>query len=349
MSLQLPQALAAPLSWTGVAAWPYDLDEDLLRAEGARYTAVAAQLRGSVRDTDAHASQVWRHNAGDGVDAYRSWMAENAPGDRANRLADAAELVGLALLTAAVAALLWKLGVIAQLVALVVAAARAVASPGAVLAAVARTRRALRTLLDDVVHFLARGVVEPMKRAMALLRTGAGRLRGRPADWDPLRAAANRDVNISAIRPRPGFRGSPFRNSTRPVWRRDSEPVYRSDTRHPDEIFSEGFRPKNPHNTDLNGYVAHLDERARNSAFVSTSYSDKIHLQWHEYGRQGWVYDIRTPGATGLRLPNSSYDEVVFPGGISPEYVMRARPYRVGRKGEVTVGEWLENPHAPPG
>ncbi|MFI7539036.1 hypothetical protein [Streptosporangium sp. NPDC049376] len=349
MSLQLPQALAAPLAWTGVAAWPEGFDEDLLHAEGTRYTAMAARLRGSVRDTDAYASQVWRDNTGDGVDAYRSWMAENAPADRANRLADAAELVGLALLTAAVATLLWKLGVIAQLVALVVVAARAVASPATLPAAVARTRRALRTLLDDIVRFLSRGVVEPMRRAMALLRTGAGRLRGRPADWDPLRAAANREVNISAIRPRPGFRGSPFRNSTRPVWRRDSEPVYRSDTRHPDEIFSAGFRPKNPHNTDLNGYVEHLDPSSRQTAYVSTSYSDRIHLQWHEYGRQGWVYDIRTPGGTGLRLPNSSYDEVVFPGGVSPEYVMRARPYQVSRKGDVTVGDWLENPHAKPG
>ncbi|TMR90418.1 scabin-related ADP-ribosyltransferase [Nonomuraea basaltis] len=355
MSLQLPQELATPLAWTGLAVWP-DSDEDAIHAEGARYLVLSAQLRQSAQDTESHQSHVFEQNSGDGVDAYRSWAERSAPADRANRLADALELVGLALLSAALIVLLWKLGVIAQLVALLIAVARAMAmvvtSPAASLAAVAArtaaTRTALRKLLDDIARFFSRGVADPLKRAVMLLRGGVGRLRGRPANWDPLKAAANRNVDISAIRPRPGFRGSPF-PSTRPVWRRDNRPVYRSDTRHPDEIFSQGLQPRNPVNTDLNGYVAFLDARARSSAFVSTSYNRNIQQWWHEYGRQGWVYEVRTPGGTGLRLPNSSYDEVVFPGGVAPDYITRARPYQVSRKGETTVGDWLDNPFARPG
>jgi hypothetical protein len=355
MSLQLSQELATPLAWTGLAVWP-DSDEDAIRAEGARYVLLSARLRQSAQDTEAHQSHVLERNSGDGVDAYRSWAERSAPVDRANRLADALELVGLALLTAALIVLLWKLGVIAQLVALLIgvasAMATAVVSPAASLAAVAArtaaTRTALRKLLDGIARFFSRGVVDPLKRAAMLLRVGVGRLRGRSANWDPLKVAANRHVDISAIRPRPRFRGSPF-SSTRPVWRRDNRPVYRSDTRHPDEIFSEGLQPRDPRNTDLNGYVAFLDARARSSAFVSTSYRPTTHQEWHEYGRQGWVYEVSTPGGTGLRLPHSSYDEVVFPGGVAPDYITRARPYEVSRKGETTVGDWLDNPHARPG
>ncbi|MFI6510913.1 WXG100 family type VII secretion target [Streptosporangium sp. NPDC050855] len=354
MSLRLPQELAVPLAWTGLVVWP-DSDEDAIRAEGTRYVMLAARLRRSAQDMEAHQRQVWERNSGDGVDAYRSWAERSAPVDRANRLADALELVGMALLTAALIVLLWKLGVIAQLVALLIAVARAAAtavvspaaSPAAVAARTAMTRVALRRLLDDVVRFFSRGVVDPLKRAVMLLRGGAGRLRGRPANWDPLRVAANRDVDLSAIRPRPGFRDSPFRG-TRPVWRRDDRPLYRSDTRHPDEIFSQGLQPRNPANTDLNGYVAFLDERARSSAFVGTSYNRDIHRWWHEYGRQGWVYEVSTPGGTGIRLPGSSYDEVVFPGGVAPDHITRARPYRMSRQGEMTVGDWLENPRVRP-
>ncbi|MGS2644628.1 scabin-related ADP-ribosyltransferase [Streptosporangium sp. G12] len=355
MSLQLPQELAVPLAWTGLVVWP-DSDEDAIRAQGTRYVMLSARLRRSAQDTEAHHSQVWERNSGDGVDAYRSWARRSAPADRLNRLADALELVGLALLSAASIVLLWKLGVIAQLVALLIAVTRAMAtavmSPAASLVAVAArtaaTRAALRRLLEEVARFFSRGVVDPLKRAVMLLRGGVGRLRGRPADWDPLKVAANRHVDVSAIRPRPRFRDS-LLPGTRPVWRTDDRPLYRSDTRHPDEIFSQGLQPRNPANTDLNGYVAFLDERARSSAFVGTSYNRDIHRWWHEYGSQGWVYEVSTPGGTGIRLPNSSYDEVVFPGGVAPDHITRARPYQMSRQGEMTVGEWLDNPRARPG
>ncbi|WP_460708774.1 polymorphic toxin-type HINT domain-containing protein, partial [Myceligenerans halotolerans] len=92
----------------------------------------------------------------------------------------------------------------------------------------------------------------------------------------------------------------------------DSCPLFRSDTRGPDEIFDTGFEPRGD-NMDL---LEHASGYSRDSGFVSTSTSESV-----ARGRGGNVYEIR--GVDGVDVnsefpgnPFSHELEIAVPGRI---------------------------------
>lgn len=63
-----------------------------------------------------------------------------------------------------------------------------------------------------------------------------------PEKPDPLAVAADRSVDVSEI-------------PANAVWRTSDEPLWRFDTRHPDQVFRDGFHPWDPSNTNLEDFV----------------------------------------------------------------------------------------------
>ena len=155
-----------------------------------------------------------------------------------------------------------------------------------------------------------------------------GRSHGYPDD--PLFAAANRDVDLDRITP-PGW-----------VRRTDERPIIRSDPRGPDEIFENGFQPRNvgpDGNYDLDRHITHNQP----GPFVSTSYGDEV-----TDGLEGeWRYDIDAPGGIDMRRSpgaraGDGEAEVAFPGGIDRRFIQGAQLYGPG---DQPVGPYRVNPH----
>ncbi|WP_411139025.1 putative T7SS-secreted protein [Streptomyces sp. C10] len=154
---------------------------------------------------------------------------------------------------------------------------------------------------------------------------GAGR------DLDPddprsLPAAADNSVDVDSI-------------SHKPVWREDHEPLYRNDNRHPQEIFDQGFHPRDPSNADLYGYV----EGNQASAFVGTT--KDADANWLTKYR----YEVDAPGGIDVNqtLPSNKYrdeQEIAFPGGIDRKHIKGAWELLP----DGTKGEWMPNPQYEP-
>jgi hypothetical protein len=123
------------------------------------------------------------------------------------------------------------------------------------------------------------------------------------------------------------------------MFRQDNHPLYRYDTRGPNEIFREGFRPRSgklPKSLRL--YQAVLHTGSEGTAFVSTSRSPGDYLpDWAilnpaaaaKYGFTGQVafrYKITAPGGIDLiaSLGTTAFhgqQEVIFWKGIRPEFI----------------------------
>ncbi|MFJ3952873.1 putative T7SS-secreted protein [Streptomyces libani] len=154
---------------------------------------------------------------------------------------------------------------------------------------------------------------------------GAGR------DLDPddprsLPAAVDKSVDIDSM-------------SHKPVWREDHEPLYRNDNRHPEEIFDQGFHPRDTSNADLYGYV----EGNQASAFVGTT--KDADADWLTKYR----YEVDAPGGIDVNqtLPNNKYrgeEEIAFAGGIDRRHIKGAWEILPGG----TKGEWMPNPQYEP-
>ena len=95
------------------------------------------------------------------------------------------------------------------------------------------------------------------------------------------------------------------------------ETLFRSDTRHPDEIFETGFEARG-NNMDL---MQHISGWSRDSGFVSTSRS-----RAHATGRTGNTYEVRADGrdanAEFPGNPHADEMEVAVPGKINPECIV---------------------------
>jgi hypothetical protein len=107
--------------------------------------------------------------------------------------------------------------------------------------------------------------------------------------------------------------------------------LYRGDSRHPNEVFPEGFKPFGS-NKDPLQHISGED----GSGLIPTTSSPKIARE--EYGPNGWVYKIRPqpgaipanplirannlPGATDF-LPDHEW---LVPNDIKPEDIEWARP-----------------------
>jgi hypothetical protein len=126
------------------------------------------------------------------------------------------------------------------------------------------------------------------------------------------------------------------------VHRTDNDPLVRTDRRHPDEIFTEGFQPKDPKgNNDLQVHV----DQALPGNLVSTS------RDLEGVGRYPWKYDIDAPGgidinATATRYgnvePNWPENEIAFPGGIAPGNIRGAQQYDTF---DEPIGSYVHNPN----
>ncbi|MCX4638168.1 hypothetical protein OG775_24110 [Streptomyces platensis] len=172
---------------------------------------------------------------------------------------------------------------------------------------------------DDVAEHADDGGEHPDDPA------GAGR------DLDPddprsLPAAADKSVDVDSI-------------SHKPVWREDHEPLYRNDNRHPQEIFDQGFHPRDTSNADLYGYV----EGNQSSAFVGTT--KDADADWLTKYR----YEVDAPGGIDVNqtLPNNKYrgeEEIAFAGGIDRRHIKGAWEILPGG----TKGEWMPNPQYEP-
>jgi len=142
------------------------------------------------------------------------------------------------------------------------------------------------------------------------------------AQVDRLAVAVDRSVNVDAITPTP-------------VWRETAEPLFRFDNRAPEQIFGEGFGPRNPANTDMLGYVKNNDP----SAFVGTTRNEV--LDWGTKFR----YQVDAPGGIDVnqtldKVYFPAEQEIAFPGGIQPQFIKGA--HTLGPGG--APGEWIPNP-----
>ncbi|MET9437992.1 putative T7SS-secreted protein [Streptomyces sp. NPDC006551] len=127
-----------------------------------------------------------------------------------------------------------------------------------------------------------------------------------PTVHDKLHAAADRSVDVSKI-------------PDHAQWRTTDEPLWRNDDRAPDEIFRDGFKPWNNHNTDLDGYVRNNDH----SVYVGTTRDPD--LGWGSRYR----YDIDAPGGIDVNasIPDNIFaneKEIAFPGGVRTENIKGA-------------------------
>lgn len=129
-------------------------------------------------------------------------------------------------------------------------------------------------------------------------------------------------------------------------WRDDRNYLYRVDDRGDDEIWTNGFQPKDPANFDLNDYVT----TNKDSAFVSTSTRQDI---WHQQADRNYMYVIDARGGIDVNasVPQhlfQSQDEIALPGGVSGSRVIgRYRLYTDPETGRRELSPEFElNPYA---
>jgi uncharacterized protein YukE len=160
--------------------------------------------------------------------------------------------------------------------------------------------------------------------AALMLLPGAGKLFRTAVEagrGERLVAATDR-INVRGITPRA-------------VWRDTSEPLWRFDSRSPDQVFRDGFRPRKTSNTNLATYV----QQNRASAFVGTTRNET--LRWNAQFR----YEIHAPGGVDVNatLDNVYFpheQEIAFPGGIQAQFVKGAHVVLP----DGSMGAWIPNP-----
>ncbi|MCW2902100.1 MAG: hypothetical protein JWO67_4365, partial [Streptosporangiaceae bacterium] len=118
----------------------------------------------------------------------------------------------------------------------------------------------------------------------------------------------------------------------RPVYRRDDEPLYRWDSRPPEVIFSEGFRPRSdtlPKSLRL--YQKWLDR----SGVVSATRSREPDVVSPRLNSDGFTYRYTLTAPGGIDMVATlnvnaypSMQEVIFWKGIRPKYIERVEVFR---------------------
>nr|WP_156056400.1 hypothetical protein [Streptosporangium roseum] len=347
MAVMLPAGLETAFGMLGVP-WPTE-DEDGLRDCATAYRSCANTITADVIPGTRGAVQfAAADNAGDDVDALTAFWADyHREGDDSAHLSSLATTLhaladthdGFATLVEILKkVLIVAAGIVAAILAWAVAAAAftfgmaAVQARTAVFGSRVFAQRAVAVFRRELGRFfgrtLARGVAARLRRILAAKSPNQLRMRfgGRP---DPLRAAANRNVNVKAITPAP-------------VWRTDRLVLRRADDRHPDEVFGPGFHPRRPDNTDLESHL-----RFEESAFVSTTrLSNPMDIFPTRY-----LYDVDAPGGIdltqtmGTALRTGHQQEVAFPGGVEGRFIKGARPYDAATE---TFGDYVNNPHYRP-
>ncbi|MFE5565014.1 hypothetical protein ACFQ68_08485 [Amycolatopsis japonica] len=132
-----------------------------------------------------------------------------------------------------------------------------------------------------------------------------------------------------------------------PVWRSTAEPLYRLENREPAEVFESGFSPWDTEGGqyDIPSYVAVNQP----SPFVSTTYREDMYQEWNKR----WQYVIDAPwgidvnASIGNTHDYAGQEEVVFPGGVAPEFIQGVREIISGDDGK-TLGPLIPNPNFRP-
>ncbi|MQS06917.1 scabin-related ADP-ribosyltransferase [Streptomyces alkaliphilus] len=98
-------------------------------------------------------------------------------------------------------------------------------------------------------------------------------------------------------------------------------PLYRSDTRGPDEIFESGFESRGG-NMDL---LEHASGYSRDSGYISTTTSESVAIR-----RGGNVYEIRGVGGVDVNkeFPGNPYAherEIAIPGRVDASCIVACR------------------------
>ncbi|MBB4937914.1 hypothetical protein FHR32_002219 [Streptosporangium album] len=289
------------------------------------------------RDGDDLAVRFTSRNTGEGVDAFHAdWTGEESVSSHVGDLAEAARLVGVALLAAAVVVLAYKLGIIAALIGLLVRLVTASILPGGAVAAVVAERAVLNRLRNKIVELLQRVVGRPFARAAE--RLGRPLIRT-PRRWpahllrDRTQAAADRSFDPDDIVPRDV------------VWRTERRILGRYDSRGPDRIFEEGFQPQGDE-LDLHEFI-----HGHPGGFVSTSRDINLIVRARHNGFYRYLVDV--PGGIDVRRsarvntylrPIRTEREVAVPGGIDRRYIVGAQRYRGGGM----FDPFIPNPHYSP-
>jgi hypothetical protein len=185
VGLELPSELTEPLGWVGLI-WP-QADEDKLFEAGQQWFLFGQALRPIVDNADAAVKPVWSDaGAGDdaAVNSFEQWWTDDqGPTVRLADDATAAEIIGGALVVFAGITLALKLGFIAQLIALAVEVAQAIAAAFATFGAttaeipgwVALTRGVCRTLIKQVVEHVQTIIKDILEKARNLFKKLASR------------------------------------------------------------------------------------------------------------------------------------------------------------------------------
>ncbi|KJQ53315.1 scabin-related ADP-ribosyltransferase [Microbacterium sp. SA39] len=120
---------------------------------------------------------------------------------------------------------------------------------------------------------------------------------------------------------------------------------FRTDDRTPENIFADGFRPRDPSRTDLEQYVLYNVP----SNFVGTSKDPTLYLRPPiPTPDPGYRYVIQDPGNgvdVNQAFPNNPYAsefEVAYPGGIPTEFIVGAQ--RIGDD-RTSLGDFIPNPN----
>ncbi|MDP4505748.1 scabin-related ADP-ribosyltransferase [Nonomuraea turcica] len=344
MGLQPPPELATLLNV--VFSWPL-IDEVVLYEAGTRWISFAVTAVRVSSTAATHAARTVERNDGEGVRSFGGEWSDTA--ERSGDAIAAALLIGAALQLSAMIVLAMKVALIVVLVRLAMNLSRlatasgptAGASLAAVPTVVAGARTAAREIIRKMVDLLERGALRLFARASALLRkprakVGAGAIPPGKRPPTPVRdpdnyleAAADKSVDVRSITPYP-------------IWRRDREPVYRASDSSPDEIFEQGFHPRDPSMTNLSDHVL----KSRPSAFVGTSTRMDIDAAFP----RRHVYEVDAPGGIDVQetvraAPHLSHErEIAFPGGVHRRYISGAWPQGSPR----TPQNFIPNPHYDP-
>jgi hypothetical protein len=345
VALQPPAELAAALTLVGVP-WPV-ADEEKLHESGRRWVAFAMTLRRNVSTADAHVVRTVSRNDGDDVRAFERDSRDTS--SQGGDAVTAALLIGSALQISAMAVLTLKVALVVILVRFALRLSQLVTASGptagasltAVPVVVGSARMAVRQAIRKMVDLLKRSALRLFTQASDLLRKlpSRGSTAAPPPRCPPtplrgpdnyLEAAADKSVNVRKVAPYP-------------MWRREREPLYRADDRSPDEMFDQGFHPRDPTMTALDDYV----NTSRPSAFVGTSQRQDIDNVFP----RGYVYEVDAPGGIDVSrtMPEVSTrlgheQEVAFVGGVHRRYVSGAWPSGVAK----TPSNFIPNPHFDP-
>ncbi|MEV0675528.1 hypothetical protein AB0I60_03290 [Actinosynnema sp. NPDC050436] len=160
--LMLPPELAGLLNTLGFT-WP-EGDEGKIFDLAGEWIAFGDRLSGSVGEAHGHAEAVWSQNSAGAVEKFRAfWDGGDAPKQNLDDGATAAAMVGAGLYVCAGALIALKVAAIAQLVALAIEIAQAIATAvvtfGASLLEIPIFRQITKLLLDQALDLAINAVL----------------------------------------------------------------------------------------------------------------------------------------------------------------------------------------------